>query len=126
MICRVMANPQLRDDYAWWKIELFVTGINYKRRRYLAAGQWKVLDELMSQYRPRTRKTGNLPNISYILRKPKPLGTEFKCVACAKTGIMLGIEVQEGKNNMAMVSSIVQFFVTDCSLTLILYNRKNM
>ena len=34
------------------------------------------------------------------MRKPKPLGTEFKCVADGSTGIMLFLELQEGKERM--------------------------
>lgn len=61
---------------------------NKNRKNTVAASFTKVLDESMSAFRPRTTKTGGLPNISYILRKPEPLGTEFKCVSCAETGIM--------------------------------------
>ena len=32
----------------------------------------------MSAIVPRTTPTGGLPTISYIMRKPEPLGTEFK------------------------------------------------
>jgi hypothetical protein len=55
------------------------------------------MDESMSSFRPQTSKTGNLPNLSYILRKPKPLGTEFKNIVCGTTRIMLALEIQEGK-----------------------------
>jgi hypothetical protein len=33
-----------------------------------------VADESMSAWVPRTSKTGGLPNISFIKRKPEPLG----------------------------------------------------
>jgi len=45
--------------------------------------------------------SGNLPHLSYILRKPEPLGTEFKNVCCSKTGVLLFLEVQKGKDVMA-------------------------
>ena len=35
----------------------------------------------MSAFRPQTRKTGNLPHLSFIMRKPEDLGTEFKVTA---------------------------------------------
>jgi hypothetical protein len=35
---------------------------------------WKMADESMSVYRPCTTKLGGLPNISFVLRKPEPLG----------------------------------------------------
>ncbi len=72
--------------------------------RVVATAHWKVLDDLMSPYRPRTMKTGNRPHLSYLIRKPQPLGTEFKCAACTVTGCMLALECQEGKECMQLVS----------------------
>ena len=45
--------------------------------------------------------TGNLPHLSFIQRKPEPLGTEFKVAACGRTGIFLHLELQRGKAAMA-------------------------
>jgi hypothetical protein len=53
----------------------------------IAASVIKLLDESMSAWCPRKDKTGGLPNISFILRKPEPLGTEFKSMSCFVTGI---------------------------------------
>ena len=57
-------------------------------------------DESMSAIMFRTTSKGNLPHLSYIFRKPEPLGTEFKTVACSVTGELLFIEVQRGKEGM--------------------------
>ena len=54
----------------------------------------------MCAWRPRQTKLGNLPNISYIIRKPEPLGTEFKTVCCPITGVMTYMEIQRGKEGM--------------------------
>ena len=55
----------------------------------------------MSAYRPQTRKTDNLPTISFILRKPEPLGTELKTVASkGSNGPIIYAEIQEGKEGM--------------------------
>ena len=54
----------------------------------------------MSAWRLRQTKLGNLPNISYIIRKPEPLGTEFKTVCCPITGVMTYMEIQRGKEGM--------------------------
>ena len=35
------------------------------------------------------------------MRKPEPLGTEFKTIVDGLSGIMLWVEVQEGKDRMA-------------------------
>ena len=60
----------------------------------------KILDESMCVWRPRQTKYGQLPNISYIIRKPEPLGTEFKTICCPLTGIITFIEIQRGKDGM--------------------------
>jgi hypothetical protein len=75
---------------------------------------WISVDESMSAWRPRKTALGGLPNISFMTRKPKPLGlciinsllfsygflltflcdfisssgTEFKTSACPITGVM--------------------------------------
>jgi hypothetical protein len=70
----------------WHMVLLMVDGYNSNRQSWLAASVRKVLDESMSAFKPRTSKTGGLPHLSFILRKPEPLGTEFKTIACAVTG----------------------------------------
>lgn len=62
----------------WAQVRLLIDGFNANRKQTLAASILKVLDESMSAFRPRTSATSELPNISFILRKPEPLGTEFK------------------------------------------------
>ena len=47
----------------------------------------------MGVIRFRTTSKGYLSHLYYILRKPEPLGTEFKTVACSVTGTFLFIEV---------------------------------
>ena len=63
----------------------FVNDFNARRHELLASSSTKVMDELMSPYKPRTTPTGGLPNISYVQRKPEPLGVEAKALICAKT-----------------------------------------
>lgn len=42
-----------------------------------------------------------MPHVTKIPRKPKGVGLEFKCVADVSSGIMLGLEIHEGKDAMA-------------------------
>ena len=42
-----------------------------------------------------------MPNISFIQRKPKPLGSEFKSFTDGVLKVMLHMELQEGKIRMA-------------------------
>ena len=61
----------------------------------------KLLDEIMSAFKPQTTKTGDLPHLTNIKRKPEPLGVEFKAVADSTTSITILLELQRGKEGMA-------------------------
>jgi hypothetical protein len=54
----------------------------------------------MNSFRPHTTKLGGLPNISFILRKPELIGTEFKTSICLKLNVMSYMELCEGKEGM--------------------------
>ena len=73
-------------EHPWKMILLGLNGYNKSRRDWIAASVMKILDESMSAWCPQSSKTGGLPHLSFILRKPEPLGTEFKCICCAETG----------------------------------------
>jgi len=104
----------------WFMISSFVNAFNKNRQRTVAASRRKTPDELMSSWKPRTTKLGGLPNISFILRKPKPLGTEFKAMACAKRRIMLHLEIQRGKDGMKPTKYFKEFGATAaCTLRMV-------
>jgi hypothetical protein len=92
---RVIPTAFHGDDEAdpWNPITSLINGFNNKRARKIAASFWKLHDESMSPYKPRTSKYGGLPFLSFILRKPKPIGTEFKVTACSETGKCLALAV---------------------------------
>lgn len=70
----------------WYCVGLLVDGLNKNRKKVIAASNKKIFDETMSALKPRTTITGMLPNLSFILRKPKPLGTELKVSMCSVIG----------------------------------------
>jgi hypothetical protein len=53
---------------------------NSLQRKFVRALKWEVADESMSAWSPRTTALGGLPNISFVVQKPEPLGTEFCCL----------------------------------------------
>ena len=81
----------------WAAVQGLVNDFNKNRRTIFSASNRKILDESMSSFRPQQTKQGNLPNITYLPRKPKPLGTELKDIACAVTGVMLFLDIARGK-----------------------------
>jgi hypothetical protein len=75
----------------------------------------------MCAWRPRTTALGGLPNISFVVRKPEPLGTELKTTACPITGVMRHLEIQRGKEGMKNSQFNAQVgATTGCTLRLLL------
>jgi hypothetical protein len=128
LIPRLWENPTAKESDPWWEFSAAVKEFNKQRRDLIRASSWKVEDESMSAWCPRKTKTGGLPNISFIIRKPEPLGnymfvcflfcisfpithlfvvfypsgTELKNIACCKIGCMLALELQHGKEGMRL------------------------
>ena len=90
-------------------IQWFVDQFNANRKLTFCASREIIVDETMSAWKPRTTKCGNgaedldmpaLPHLSFIQRKPEPLGTEFKVAACSQHRVFLHLEIQRGKDDM--------------------------
>jgi hypothetical protein len=84
----------------WYKFQNAVENFNLIRKHDIITSEKRVLDKSMSAFRPCTTKLGGLPNISYILRKPETIGTEFKTSVCPKLTMMSHMELCEGKEDM--------------------------
>eukprot|EP00957_Ditylum_brightwellii_P008670 658122-Ditylum_brightwellii.AAC.1 len=63
------------------------------RKQELHFGRSKLTMQMLAWCPPKTN-TGHLPNIKFTESKPEPVGTEFKCICCAITGIMLALQIQ--------------------------------
>ena len=100
---RVMESEELKQSGdPWWRYTGYVKKFNESRKAKINSGNWKVIDELMSAYCPRTTKTSDLPHLSYVQRKPEDLGTELKNVGCCILRTQLGMECMEGKIPMRL------------------------
>lgn len=91
---------EINEDDPWYPISSLVAAFNDNRRRLVASAILIVLDESMSNFQPRTTKTSLMPHLSFIFRKPKPLGTEYKTAADPETGLMTYLEIQKGAKPM--------------------------
>ena len=107
----------------WKMIRDFVDDFNSNRRNNLTPGGQFCYDESMSQWKPRTSKTGGLPHLSFVQRRPMPLRTEFKNVVDCDTGLMYHLEIQEGKVGMADKKHVVELG-GQAAHTLVSYNRQ--
>jgi hypothetical protein len=108
-----------RDGDPWWQLAAAIDGFNDVHLNKIMTSFWDILDESMSSYRPRTTTTSSLPNISFIFRKPEPLGMEFKCAACPIIGTMKCLEIQLGAKPMCVAKYSAEHGCTSgCSLRL--------
>ena len=69
-------------------------------RNNTASSYLRVGDKYMSEICFCKTAKGNLPHLSYIFRKPEPLGTSFNTVACYVTEAFLFIELQRRREGM--------------------------
>ena len=58
-----------------------------------------------------------MPGLMFVMRKPEPLGAEYKTLADGDTGVMLHMELQEGKERMQKKQFVKEFGAT-CACTL--------
>jgi hypothetical protein len=58
----------------WWQFREARPEFNNYRKENIHFPQWVAIDESMSAWKPWATKNGNLPNISFIARKPEPFG----------------------------------------------------
>ena len=93
----LFADATMKEEDPWWQLSNAIKLFNQNRRDKILPSYLKVFDETMSAFRPRTTARGNLPHLSCIKRKPKPLGTEYKVTADTATEIFLHLEIQRGK-----------------------------
>ena len=78
---------------------MLINGIN-EACKNIPSIYLKVGDDSMNAILFQTTEKGNLPHLSYIYRKPEPLGAELKTVAYYVTGALVFIEVHIGKEGM--------------------------
>jgi hypothetical protein len=65
-----------KENDPWYKFSAAIDEFNEIRKMRVKSSQWISCDESMSAWKPRKTALGGLPNISFIIRKPKPLGKE--------------------------------------------------
>ena len=77
-----------KATYECWRENLLIDGFN-EAFNNIKSSYLKVGDESMSENSFWTTAEGNLPHLSYILRKKEPLGADFKTIACYVTGVLI-------------------------------------
>eukprot|EP00978_Attheya_sp_CCMP212_P031254 scaffold117490_cov61-Attheya_sp.AAC.4 len=91
---------------AWWRFSTFVSVFNHTHS-----------ETVMLPGSTHPKQTHSYLNTSFIAQKRQPLGTKFKHFVCSETGVMLWLEIQEGRNLMkpkkhfATHGSMVSYYV---------------
>ena len=84
-----------------WSSELpFLIAINKRKQSIIIPSRINIIDELMSSWvsRKQDHTKDGIPHLTKIIRKPKGVGAEVKCLAHGVVGIMLRMEICEGKD----------------------------
>jgi hypothetical protein len=77
VIPKIWENNAIKEADPWWEFSSAAEEFNQQQQTLMQPSLWKVVEESMSAWCPRKTKTGGLPNISFILRKPEPLGKVY-------------------------------------------------
>ena len=94
----MLTGPTLdRDD--WCFIQPMVDAFNKHMADIVNPGWLLCVDETMSAWRGQQGKRDRkkCPKLSWVPRKPEPLGTELKTAGCALSGMILSMEICKGK-----------------------------
>ncbi len=84
----------------WEQVDYWVRAFNRNRKEGLVVGTDFTPDELMIAWQGK-KGNGGIPHLSFVERKPMPLGTVAKVVCEGSMGICVYIELQKGKIVMA-------------------------
>jgi hypothetical protein len=92
-------TEKLREN-PWEEVDVWIRGFNKNRKREIILGTDVTPDEMMFEWTG-NEGPGGIPHKSFIERKPKPFGSEFKSVCEGTFGMCVKIELQSGKIRMA-------------------------
>jgi hypothetical protein len=70
----IHADESKKETDPWYQFSGAIDEFNFIRQTKVECAKWISADESMSAWRPRTTALGGLPNISFVIRKPEPLG----------------------------------------------------
>ena len=89
-----------KNDLPWTMFLPFLQLYNEMRTK-MTDVRYAILDESMSGWRPKTSKTGGLPNITFEPLKPKNLGTIIRNSAECVTGMIVNHDIVQGQAEQA-------------------------
>ena len=88
------------DDDRWYPAQALVHMCASKWREMITPGYKITVDESMFAWYGRNGALGGMSAVIKIKRKPKGVGCEVKTIADALSGVMINLEINEGKDIM--------------------------
>jgi hypothetical protein len=85
----VDAAHWFQSTYTWAPLQAYLDSLHARRKILFKSVFAVLLDESMIGWRPKSSKTGGLPNITFEPRKPKSLGTMLRNGADPTSGVIL-------------------------------------
>lgn len=87
------------ESNLWCFVEKMVTDFNEHMAAVFTPGWLLSMDESMSAWRGKQgeKNISKIPNMSWVPRKPEPMGAELKTTACALSGMLIFVEICKGK-----------------------------
>ena len=111
-------EEKLKDN-PWEEVDYWVRAFNKNRREEIEVGTNVTPDEMMFAWRGK-KGNGAIPHLSFLIRKPIPLGTESKVVCEGTFGLCMYLEIQKGKVAMARKKFCRQYKATTaCTVRLL-------
>jgi hypothetical protein len=86
----------------WWEIRALIEAFNSNRATTIVPGKYLVIDEIMSMWLglDGVYAVEGIPHLTKIARKPRGIGLEMKALCDGASGIMIGLELVECKEDM--------------------------
>lgn len=96
------SQPIDENEDDWYQVRSFVEMTTSKWNDIFTPGYKITVDESMFAWYGKglNRERGGMPAVIKIKRKPKGVGCECKTIADVQSGIMIGMEINEGKDAM--------------------------
>jgi hypothetical protein len=70
----IFGDEAKKETVPWYQISSAIDEFNSICQSEVVCSQWISIDETISAWQPCKTALGGLPNISFIVRKPEPVG----------------------------------------------------
>ena len=95
-------------DNPYAHVTNLISAFNETRKNNVAPGTGVCIDESMGKWIPFFSDTPEgIPHLTKLIRKPVGVGSEYKCMADAFSGIMLFLELQQCKESMEQRNGVI-------------------